>query len=61
VVDKLQFACTGPWHMTTLLKGASYKLEHCHKAGQKEKKHASDLSPYPPKTIPFQPADGADK
>ncbi len=47
--------------MTTLLKGASYKLEHCHKAGQKEKKHASDLSPYPPKTIPFQPADGADK
>jgi hypothetical protein len=60
VVDKLQFAFTGPWHVTALLNGASYELEHCHKAGQKEKKHASDLSPYPPKLIPFQPVDGAD-
>jgi hypothetical protein len=27
---------------------------------KKEKKHASDLSPYPPELIPFQPVDGAD-
>jgi hypothetical protein len=60
VVDKLQFAFTGPWCITALLKGASYELKHCQKPGQKEKKHASDLSPYPPKLIPFQPVEGAD-
>ncbi len=60
VVDKLQFAFTGPWRITALLKGASYELEHCQKPGRKEKKHASDLSPYPPKLIPFQLVDGAD-
>jgi hypothetical protein len=60
VVDKLQFAFTGPWRITAHLKGTSYELEHCQKPGQKEKKHASDLSPYPPKLIPFQPVDGAD-
>jgi hypothetical protein len=60
VVDKLQFAYTGPWRITALLKGASYELEHCQKPGRKEKKHASDLSPYPLELIPFQPVDGAD-
>jgi hypothetical protein len=25
-----------------------------------EKKHASDLTPYPPELIPFKPVDGAD-
>jgi hypothetical protein len=60
MVDKLQFAFTGPWHVTALLKGASYELEHCHNTGQKEQKHASDLSLYPPKLVPFQPVDGAD-
>jgi hypothetical protein len=60
VVDMLQFAFIGPWHITDLLKGASYELKHCKKPGQKEKKHASDLSTYPPKLIPFQPVDGAD-
>jgi hypothetical protein len=60
VVDKLQFAFTGPWCITALLKGASYELEHCQKPGRKEKKHASVLSPYPLKLIPFQPVDGAD-
>jgi hypothetical protein len=60
VVDKLQFAFTGPWQITALLKGASYKLEHCQKPGHKEKKHTSDLSPYPLELIPFQPVDGAD-
>ncbi len=60
VVDKLQFAYTGPWRITAPLKGAFYELEHYQKPGRKEKKHASDLSPYPLKLIPFQPVDGAD-
>ncbi len=59
-VDKLQFAFTGPWRVSAVLKGTSYKLEHCHDSGRKEKKHASDLSPYPPKLVPFQPVNGAD-
>ncbi len=58
VVDKLQYAFTGPWRVTAILTGAYYELEHCdHK--RKEKKHASDLSPYPVELIPFQPDDGA--
>jgi hypothetical protein len=52
VVDKLQFVFTVPWQTTALLKGASNKLEHCQKSGYKEKKQASDLSPYPLKFIP---------
>ena len=60
IVNKLQFAFTGPWRITTVLKRASYELEHCHKPGCKEKKHALDLSPYPLKLIPFQPVDKAD-
>ena len=45
IVDKLQCAFTGLWQVTAILTGASYELEHCdHK--RKEKKHASDLSPY---------------
>jgi hypothetical protein len=59
-VDKLQFAFTGPWRISAILKGASYELEHCHNTGCKEKKHASNLSPYPPELVPFQPVDGAD-
>ena len=60
IVNKLQFAFTGPWCITDLLKGASYELEHCQKPGCKAKKHASDLSPYLLKLIPFQPIDRAD-
>ncbi len=60
-VDKLRFAFTGPWRISAILKGASYELGHCHNTGCKEKKHASDLSPYPPELVPFQPVDGADK
>jgi hypothetical protein len=59
-VDKLQFVFTGPWCVRAILKGASYKLEHCHNSSCKEKKHALDLSPYPPELVPFQPVDGAD-
>ena len=59
-VEKLQYAFTGPWRILAILSGASYKLEHCDKHLKKEKKHASDLSPYPAELIAFQPADGAD-
>jgi len=45
-VDKFTYAFTGPWPITALLKGASYKLEHCYTPNRKEKKHASDLSRY---------------
>jgi hypothetical protein len=59
-VDKLQYAFTGPWRISAILKGTSYEIVHCDNATQKEKKHASGLSPYPAKLIPFQPVDGAD-
>jgi hypothetical protein len=59
-VDKLQYAFTGPWRVTASLPGASYELEHCDKTLKKEKKHTSDLSPYPTELIPFQPVNGAD-
>ncbi len=59
-VDKLTYAFTGPWRITALLKGTSYELEHCSTPNRKEKKHASDLSPYPLELIPFQPLDGSD-
>ncbi len=60
IVDKLQYAFTGPWRVTAALKGASYGLVHCNNDKRMEKKHASDLSPYPAELIPFEPVDGAD-
>ncbi len=59
-VDKLQYAFIGPWKVISVLPGASYKIEHCKNAGRKDKKHAANLSPYPPELIPFQPVDSAD-
>jgi hypothetical protein len=59
-VNKLQYAFTGSWKVISVLPGASYKFEHCKNAGRKDKKHAADLSLYPPELIPFQPVDGAD-
>jgi len=59
IVDKLQYAFKGPWRVTAILTGASYELEHCD-SKQKEKKHASNFSPYPVELILFQPVDGAD-
>jgi hypothetical protein len=59
VVDKLAYPFTGPWRIISKLAGASYELEHCT-SKTKDKRHASDLSPYPVELIPFQPIDGAD-
>ena len=58
-VDKLSYPFTGPWRIVAKLDGASYELKHCSTKA-KEKKHASDLSPYPVEMIPFHPLDGAD-
>jgi len=59
IVDKLQYAFTGPWRVTAILTGASYELAHCD-SKQTGKNNASDLSPYLVELIPFQPVDGAD-
>jgi hypothetical protein len=59
LVDKLTYSFTGPWRIIAKLHGASYEIEHCTSKA-KYKRHASDLSPYSVKLIPFQPIDGAD-
>ena len=59
LVDKLTYPFTGPWQITAKLHGASYKIKHCISKA-KDKRHASNLSPYPVELIPFQPIDGGD-
>ena len=59
-VGKLQNAYTGPWRVIKILDGASYELQHSRHADKREKKHASDLSPYPAELIAFDPLDGPD-
>ena len=43
-----------------ILDGALYELEHTKPPNRKDKKHASDLSPYPAELIVFEPMDGPD-
>ena len=59
-VQKLMHPFTGPWRIVKSLDGASYELEFVGNPSRRDKKHASDLSPYPPELIPFQPLDTAD-
>ncbi len=59
-VNMLQYAFTGPWCSTAILKGASFELQHCSTPHWKDKKHASDLSLYPLELIPFKPVKGFD-
>jgi len=59
-VDKLMHPFTGPWRVTESLPGASYALEFVHNTKHTDKKHASDLSPYPLEMTPLEPLDGAD-
>ncbi len=61
IVDILQYAFTGPWRVTTVLKGTSYELVHCDNDKRTEIKHASDLSLYLAELVPFEPVDGADR
>jgi hypothetical protein len=58
-VNKLSYPFTGPWQIISKLHGASYEIKHCTSKAR-DKKHASDLSPYPAELIPFCPLDGAD-
>jgi hypothetical protein len=58
-VDKLLYPFTGPWQIVSKLHGTSYEIEHCTSKAR-DKKHASNLSPYPARLIPFRPLDGAD-
>ena len=58
-VDKLMFAFTGPWRITASLDGGSYAITHC-RSEKKDKKHASDLSPYPQELLPLVPLDSSD-
>ena len=44
-VDELQYAFTGRWYITAILKGVSYKLEHCSIPNCKDKKHDSNCTP----------------
>jgi hypothetical protein len=53
-------AFTGPWRILRSLPGASYELEFVHNPKRRDKKHASDLSPYPPELIPFKPVNSTD-
>jgi hypothetical protein len=54
------YPMTGPWRVTEVLDGGSYRLEHCLRKGRFEKKHASMMSPYPLELVPFEPVDGPD-
>ncbi len=58
-VDKLSYPSTGPWRIVANFPGASYDIEHCS-TKKREKRHASDLSPYPVELLPLHPLDGAD-
>lgn len=59
MVDKLSYHYTGPWKVVEVLDGASYKLRHCI-SQRLDKKHASDLSPYPYELIPLVPLETSD-
>jgi hypothetical protein len=58
-VGKLEYKFTGLWRVLESLHGGSYSLEHCLHPKRTEKKHASDLTLYPPELVPFKPVDGA--
>ncbi len=59
-VGKLEYKFTGPWRILESLHGGSHSHEHCLHPKRTEKKHASDLTPYPPELIPLKPVNGAD-
>jgi hypothetical protein len=59
-VGKLEYKFTGPWRIVESLHRGSYSITYCLHPKRFEKKHASDLTPYPAELIPFEPIDGAD-
>jgi hypothetical protein len=59
-IGKLEYKFTGPWCIVESLAGGSYAINHCLHPKRFDKKHASDLTPYPAELIPFELIDGAD-
>ena len=59
-VGKLEYKFTGPWRILESLHGGLHSLEHCLHPKRTDKKHVSDLTPYPPGLVPFKPVDMAD-
>jgi hypothetical protein len=59
-VEKLMHTFTGLLRIVASLPGASYKIDFIDKPVQRDKKHATDLSPYPPELLPFEPLDSVD-
>jgi hypothetical protein len=60
IVGKLRFKQTGPWKVIEKLNGGSYKLQLCSNSKRIDKKHASELSLFPKKLIPFPQLAGPD-
>jgi hypothetical protein len=60
IVGKLRFKQTGPWEITEKLQGGSYKLKLVSNHKRIDKKHASDLSIFPHKLIPYPQVSGTD-
>jgi hypothetical protein len=50
----------GPWRIVESLPGVSYAIEFVNKPSRRDKKHAANLSPYPPELISFKPLESAD-
>ena len=46
IVDKTEFAFTGPWYIVRKLKGVSYELRHT-RSGKMDKNHAMHISSVP--------------
>ena len=59
IVDKVQYAYTGPWEITKKLHGASYEVRHTA-SGQIDKKHAMHITPMPQELVSFAPLDDVD-
>jgi hypothetical protein len=57
--NKLTYPFTGPWRIIAKLHGDSYEVKHCTTKAR-DKKHTSNLSPYPVELIHFRPLDGVD-
>ena len=60
IVGKLRFKQTGPWEVTEKLKGSSYKMKLYSNNKRIDKKHASELSLFSLKLIPYPQLAGTD-
>jgi hypothetical protein len=61
IIGKLRYKQTGLWKIIENLEGGSYKLQLCSNERKLDKKHASELSLFPSKLIPYPQLSGADE